>query len=159
MNLPNRISIIGLGLMGGSIAKALKKRTPHCQIASLQGDWNDLQLAKQNGVIDTLFKNWEELIAWSDWVILATPMSTLCKLADEIGKRCPKEKKLLVIDIGSVKNAVVPTFERLTKDGIEFLSTHPMAGKETWGFAHSDPDLFNGRPWIICPHVNNQKES
>jgi prephenate dehydrogenase len=159
MSLPNKISIIGLGLIGGSIAKALKKRRPNIQIASLQGNFSDLRLAIENQTIDSLFQTWEELITWSDFIILATPLSTLSDLANEISNRGQKEKKLLVIDVGSVKKAVIPTFEKLTNDNVEFLSTHPMSGKENWGFVHSDPDLFKDCCWIISSHVKNTQES
>lgn len=159
MNPLNKISIIGLGLIGGSIAKALKKRMPNCPIASLQGNFSDVQQALKNKTIDSLFPTWEELIAWSDLIILATPLSTLSDLALEISKRCRKKEKLLVIDVGSVKKAVVPAFEKLTHVNMEFLSTHPMAGKENWGFVHSDPDLFKNCSWIISPHAKNEQES
>jgi prephenate dehydrogenase len=155
----SKVSIIGFGLIGGSIAKSLKKRMPNIEISSLQGDFRDLQQAVQEEFIDILFKTWEELISWSDLIILSTPLSTLSELAMEIGRRCPKEKKLLVIDVGSVKKAVMPAFESATKNNIEFLSTHPMAGKEKWGFSHSDPDLFENCHWIISPHAKNRTES
>lgn len=148
------VSIIGVGLIGGSIAKALKKRGSGVTVASLKYDSTDLQSA-----VDILFNSWEELIAWSDLIILATPLSTLSSLAEEIAKRCPKEKKLLVIDVGSVKKAVFPTFETLTTQNLEFLSTHPMAGKEKWGFENSEADLFQGCCWILSPHKKNQNGS
>jgi prephenate dehydrogenase len=159
MNHLNKISIIGLGLIGGSIAKALKKRLPNTQIASMQGNFSDLQQAIKNQTINSVFQTWEELITWSDLIILATPLSTLSDLAIEISKHFRKKEKLLIIDVSSVKKAVIPTFEKLTHDKIEFLSTHPMAGKENWGFAHSDPDLFKGCCWILSPHAKNEQES
>jgi prephenate dehydrogenase len=149
----HRISIIGLGLMGGSIAKGLKKRAPDCQIASLSADFADLHKAVQTQTVDIVFQTWEELIGWSDLIVLATPLSTLSGLAIEIGRRC--NKRLLVIDVGSVKKAVIPTFEAETRNDIEFLSTHPMAGKERWGFEQSDPDLFERCCWMVSPHAKN----
>ncbi len=154
MNRLNNIAIIGMGLIGGSIAKALKKRGPRIPIATLKQDDLDLKEA-----VDTLFDTWEELIAWSDLIILATPLSTLSPLAAEIAKRCPKEKSLLVIDVGSVKKAVFPCFETLSGKNLEFLSTHPMAGKETSGFANSDADLFQDRSWILSPHEKNHSST
>ncbi len=159
MNLPNKVSIIGLGLIGGSIAKALRKRMPNTQIASLQSNFSDLQQAIKNRTINFVFQTWEELIDWSDLIILATPLSTLSDLAIEISNRCQKKEKLLIIDVGSVKKAVIPTFEKLTNDKMEFLSTHPMAGKENWGFAHSDSNLFKDCCWLISPHAKNEQES
>src|ERR1700722_1479169 len=159
MHLPHKISIIGLGLIGGSMAKAIKKRIPSFEIASLSADFTDLCGAGKMQTVDLLFKTWEELIQWSDLIVLATPLSTLSGLAIEIGKRCPADKELLVIDVSSVKKAVIPTFESLTQHKLEFLSTHPMAGKERWGFAQSTPDLFEGCCWILSPHAKNKAES
>ncbi|MBS0604175.1 MAG: prephenate dehydrogenase/arogenate dehydrogenase family protein [Verrucomicrobia bacterium] len=156
MNLPNKIGIIGMGLIGGSITKALKKRAPSVKIASLKRDCLDLQGAVVEKAVDSVFSTWEELIAWSEVIILASPLSSLSKLANEIAVHCPKEKKLLVIDVSSVKKAVFPAFEALTTDNLDFLSTHPMAGKEKWGFANSEASLFQDCCWILSPHGKNQ---
>ena len=157
MNQPNKIGILGTGLIGGSIAKGIKMRRPEVHIASLARECADLERAVEEKAVDTLFSTWEELIEFCDWIILATPLSSLASLAEEIARRCPKEKKLLVIDVGSVKKAVFPTFETLTTENLNFLSTHPMAGREKWGFAHSDPHLFQGCCWILSPHAKNRK--
>ncbi len=155
MNL--HVSIIGLGLIGGSIAKALKKN--HLTLASLQRECPDLQEAMAQKVIDRVFPNWEELIAWSDLIILAAPLSSLAALAEEIKRHCPKDKSLIVIDVSSVKKAVFPAFETLSTDTLEFLSTHPMAGKEHWGFNNSEADLFRDCCWILSPHGKNRQET
>ncbi len=155
MHLPTKIGIIGTGLIGGSIAKALKKRAEGITIASLKRECPDLLAAKNSGVVDQVFETWEELIAFCDWIILATPLSSLDALARQIAARCPPEKNLLVLDVSSVKKAVFPAFETLTTENLHFLSTHPMAGKEKWGFAHSDADLFEGCCWIVSPHEKN----
>lgn len=159
MNLPNKIGIIGMGLIGGSITKALKKRAPLTAIASLNRDCLDLKGAFIEKAVDILFGSWEEFIEWSDMIILASPLSTLAPLAEEIARHSFKEKKLLVIDVSSVKKAVFPTFETLTTKNLDFLSTHPMAGIEKWGFANSDPSLFEGCCWILSPHGKNQESS
>ena len=153
----NNISVIGMGLIGGSIVKAWKGKRPEAKFASLRGDYADLQLATT--WIDHQFDSWKELIAWSDLIRLAAPLSMLSDLAIEISRHAPKDKRVLIIDVGSVKKSIVSTFERITTDNVEFLSTHPMAGKEKWGFAHSEPSLFENRPWIVVPHTKNRDES
>jgi prephenate dehydrogenase len=156
MNLPVNIGIVGMGLIGGSIAKALKQRVLTAAIASID---RDLEEVFEQGVVDILFHSLEELLQWSDLMILASPLSTLAPLAKEIAELCPKEKKLLVIDVGSVKGAVFPCFETLTTENLEFLSTHPMAGKEVSGFTNSDPNLFQDCCWILSPHAKNTKSA
>lgn len=158
MHLPHKIGIIGLGLIGGSIAKTLKKNVGQkIQIASVKRECADLEMAIHEKVVDKVFSTWEELIAWSDLIILASPLSTLSHYTKEIAERCPKEKKLLVIDVSSVKKAVISSFETHTTQNLEFLSTHPMAGREQWGFAHSDSSLFQDCCWILSPHAKNTK--
>lgn len=152
----NNVAIIGIGLIGGSVAKALKNKV---HVASLKRDCLDLQMAVEQNALDLLFDSWEDLITWSDAIILAAPLSTLTPLAEEIARLCPKEKKLIVMDVGSVKKAVFPAFEVLTTDNLDFISTHPMAGKEKWGFAHSDESLFQGCCWILSPHDKNQSSN
>jgi prephenate dehydrogenase len=61
--------------------------------------------------------------------------------------------------VGSVKQPFSSLFEQLSGDNIEFLSTHPMAGKETWGFSQSEENLFQDCSWIICPHQNNRPQT
>ena len=141
-----------MGLIGGSIAKGLKQRVPATVIASID---RDLDEASRKGAVDILFTTLAELIDWAELIILASPLSTLSPLAKEIAELCPKEKKLLVIDVGSVKAAVFPCFETLTTENLEFLSTHPMAGKELGGFANSEPNLFQDCCWILSPHAKN----
>lgn len=159
MDLPNNIGIIGMGLIGGSITKALKKRAPTVAIASLHRDCLDLHDAAQQKAVDRLFSSWKDLIAWSDMIVLASPLATLSSLAEEIAKRCPRDKKLIVIDVSSVKKAVFPCFETLSTQNLDFLSTHPMAGKEKWGFANSDADLFVNCSWVLSPHAKNKQAS
>jgi prephenate dehydrogenase len=66
---------------------------------------------------------------------------------------------LVVIDVSSVKEEIVHIFAGLTNKSIEFVGTHPMAGKERGGFAHSEPTLFVNKPWIITPHHKNRSET
>lgn len=87
-----------------------------------------------------------------DLLIIASPLSTIIPIA----KKIKTDHPLLVIDVGSVKGSIVKEFEKLTKDSIEFLSTHPMAGTEKTGFDASSPDLFQDAPWIITPHKKNK---
>lgn len=152
MTLPHKIGILGLGLIGGSIAKALKEKMSGIDIASLERNCPDLQEAVSQKVVDHVFPSWKAFLAWSELVIIATPLPTLCPLAIEIARR---GHKMLVIDVSSVKKEIVPCFEALTTEDLEFFSTHPMAGKEMQGFKSSQADLFQDCCWILSPHSKN----
>lgn len=143
-----KVGIIGLGLIGGSIAKVLKEKGYY--VATVKSKSPDIAKAKK--MIDRVFPTLDELAAEVDLLILATPLSAILPIAREIKADHP----LLVIDVGSVKGAIVKEFAKLTKGPVEFLSTHPMAGTEKSGFNASDPNLFKDAPWIIVPHKKNK---
>jgi len=128
-----KIGIIGSGLMGGSIYKGLQR-------ASLLGD------------------GWMDRIGEFDLLILAVPIPTIFEIADIISEHRP-QKPLLVLDIGSVKEQIAAKFEHLTDGNLEFLGTHPMAGKEKSGYEHSDPAIFKDAVWVITPHAKNSERS
>jgi len=126
-----KIGIIGSGLMGGSLYKRIEG-------AVLLGD------------------NWIDRIEEVDFVILAVPIFAILEIAEKIAQH-PMKKPLLVLDIGSVKELITKQFETLTNGHLEFVATHPMAGKEKSGYEHSDPAIFEGAVWVITPHLRNSE--
>jgi prephenate dehydrogenase/chorismate mutase len=150
-----RIGIIGMGLMGGSICKGIKTKDSSVEIGTLCHASEDISLAYEGGWIDHVYPTMGELMQNSEIVILASPMSTVIPFAEEIKLHSVNLEKLIVIDIASVKGDIIDTFESLSCEKIEYITTHPMAGKETNGFLNSQPTLFVNRPWIIVPHQKN----
>lgn len=153
-----RIGMIGLGLMGGSICKAIKTKDASIEIGALMHQHETDSLAKEGGWIDQVYSTVEELIQNSDLIILASPISTIIQLAEEIKLHSADCERLIVIDIASVKEEIVAAFEKLSCKNIEYLSTHPMAGKEKSGFTNSQATLFVNRPWMVVPHQKNSPE-
>lgn len=149
------IGIIGIGLMGGSICKGIKMKDPSIAISTLNLESEDNSLAKEGGWIDQVYSTIGDLIQNSELIILASPISTIIQWAEEIKLHSVPHKKVIVIDIASVKGKIVEVFENLSCTNIEYLSTHPMAGKEKKGFANSKATLFVNRSWIIVPHNKN----
>lgn len=155
-----KIGIIGLGLMGGSICKAIKLKDPAIEIGTINlVPSEDHIMAKEGGWIDREHCALSQLLSESELIILASPLFTVIPLAEEIKRLCCGVKKVLVIDIASVKTEVANTFEKLCCENVEFLATHPMAGKEKGGFINSQATLFVHRPWVIVPHQRNLAES
>lgn len=143
-----KIGIIGLGLIGGSIAKRLK--TNGCEVYTIKSKSLDIKKAKK--WVKKIFSILDDLIQEIDLLVIATPLSTIIPIAKKIKATRP----LLVVDVGSVKEQIVKEFCKLTRKNVEFLSTHPMAGSEKKGFEASDADLFEGAPWIVTPHRKNK---
>lgn len=159
LSLPfRRIAIIGLGLIGGSICKALKMKDPSIEIATIVHPSEDLSLAQEGGWIDVQYTAMEELMQHVELIILTSPLSTIVSWAEEIKRSSRENDKLLVIDLASVKGEIVNTFEKLSCHQIEFIGTHPMAGKEKKGFANTQATLFVNRPWVIVAHSKNSSE-
>ncbi|GBD34490.1 Prephenate dehydrogenase [bacterium HR35] len=150
------IGIIGLGIIGGSMAKALKLKDKNLNVFSIKRDDKDIKEALKEKIIDKVY-DLKELIFKSDLIVLATPIEHIIPWAYEIKKNLIFDKKLIVIDVGSVKEKIALEFERLTDDKLEFLATHPMAGSDKSGFLFSKATLFINYPWIITPHSKNKK--
>ncbi len=153
-----RVGILGCGLIGGSIIKGLKAKNPNISIGTVRSNAEDAQLALKEGWLDCDYPTLKELVHHSDLIVLASPISTIIPLAKKIKDITSPGQRLIIIDIASIKGEIVPVFEELSEDRIEFLSTHPMAGKETRGFSNSQATLFAGYPWIVVPHRKNSPE-
>lgn len=134
-----RIAIIGLWLIGGSIAKTVKRIDPAVEVK-----------ATPTPV--------DELVQWADLVVISTPIDAVFEIAQRIGA-VERTTPLIVIDVASVKTEITALFETLSNEKIEFLSTHPMAGKEVCGFENSTETLFEQAAWVLTPHCNNRMET
>jgi len=164
LNLSNslsfqKIGVIGLGIIGGSIVKTLKTKNSTLQIYSLKSKTKDLILAKKQNWLDKIFPL-KDLVINSELLILALPIEFIIPFAYQIKSfENYVTKKLIVIDVASIKKEISFHFEKLTSQKIEFLGTHPMAGSDKSGFEYSRLGLFLGYPWIITPHSQNLKET
>ncbi len=141
--------------MGGSICKAIKTKDPSIEIGTLMHESEDDSLAQEGGWVDHVYPTMGDLLKNSELIILASPISTVIPLAEKIKLHSANLEKLIVIDIASVKGDIVDAFEKLSCQNVEYLSTHPMAGKENRGFTHSQATLFVNRRWVIVPHKGN----
>lgn len=156
------VGIIGLGVIGGSIAKALKSRYHHVQIATIKRDSKDNTYGTAHGYLDCEYETIAELVQSVDCIILATPIETIQDYAHQIADSAQalhKDKPLIVIDTGSTKQNIAPVFEALTTNRVQFIPTHPMAGSEKMGFEHAKAMLFVQKPWVITPHTACTDES
>ena len=145
-----QVTIIGTGLIGGSLGLALKKRhlagrVIGCDRAPV------LERAQDCGAIDAGTTNPADAVRGSDLVVLATPVLPILDLTDRLGPALPA--KTLVTDVGSTKAEIVQravkSFGRNARQ--RFLAGHPMAGKECAGVEFADADLFAGAAWLFTP--------
>jgi prephenate dehydrogenase len=150
-----RIVIIGLGLIGGSIGLALKKK--NWQQASIVGYVRKLEvgeLAVEMGAVDRFELNLIKAIRGSDMIIIATPVLTIKDLLAEIAPHLRSD--CIVTDTASTKSQVMNWAEKLLPSSVNFVGGHPMAGKEIFGIKAADANLFTDRVYCIMqsPHNN-----
>lgn len=152
-----RIGIIGLGLIGGSICKGVKVKRPYVEICGFADPSHDCDRALHEGWIDKTASSMRDLLLWAEVLIIASPISTVIPLAEEIHThKSSLLHPLTIVDVASIKGDIVAKFEQLTCDKLEYIGTHPMAGKEHQGFASSQATLFVRRPWVVTPHRKNK---
>jgi prephenate dehydrogenase len=144
-----RVALLGLGLIGGSIARALR-RDPGGRwsvIAWTPSGTGPVQ-ALREGVIDDAAGDLTEALEGAELVILAAPAPAGLALLDELAgpSRSALADQAVITDVASTKREIV---ERARLLGLRFVGGHPMAGRDTSGFAAATPDLFDDRPWVI----------
>lgn len=143
------VTIVGVGLLGGSIALGLRRAYPGVRIAGVGRRQISLDAALAVGAIDTGHLDVAECVGLSDLVILATPV---CAFEGYLRTIEPLLRRgALVTDVGSTKAEVVRIAERVLGKGGPFVGSHPMAGNEKKGPEHADADLVRDALCIVTP--------
>ena len=154
----NKITIIGVGLIGGSLAKAIKENNLAKVVFGYGRDLNRLEEAKKANVIDQFSTNLKDAINDSDIVIIATPVGSFKEILIEIKPFLTS--KIVISDVGSTKtNIALIVSQTLGDYSNYFIPAHPIAGKEKSGFEASESNLFNNRKVIITPLETSSTDS
>ena len=141
-----QVSIVGLGLMGGSLAGALRGQ---CRsVVGVARRTETIEAALAQGLIDRGTTDLAGGVRQADVVVLATPVRVVIQQLAEIGPLLPQG--CLLMDLGSTKADIVAAMARLPEH-VQPLGAHPMCGKEVSGLEAADPTLYRGRTFILCP--------
>jgi prephenate dehydrogenase len=147
-----RVSILGFGLIGGSIARALRERAAAgaWTVTAWSRSSGPVEQAVADGVVDVAASTLREALEGADIAILAAPPLACLDLVDEIGGplRSFLPEDCTVTDVASAKARIVA---RADAQKLPFIGGHPMAGRELSGYAAAIPDLFVQRPWVTVP--------
>lgn len=147
-----KILIIGLGVIGGGYAKALSKAGYH--VSCITKNEDDVRYAIENRMVEYGTTETEpELIAGADLIVFALYPIIFIEWIRENGHLI--RPGTLVTDVTGVKCSVVDTVQSLLPEGVEFISAHPMAGRERSGVEYSDAEVFRGANFIITPTEKN----
>lgn len=148
-----KITIIGVGLIGGSIGLAVKKRRLAKEVVGVFRRPSTLKKALRYGAIDKGTMSIQEGVKDADLVILATPVSFIPRIAREVAKYTRKDA--IITDVGSTKKWIVSKIETM---GL-FVGTHPMAGSEHAGVEFARKDLFEDSPCIVTKTDRTDKKA
>jgi prephenate dehydrogenase len=145
-----QITIVGTGLIGGSLGLALRKKKFAGRIVGCDREAT-LEKARRCGAIDAGSPNPGDAVRGSQVIVLATPVLAIIDLIERIGPVLPA--KVLLTDVGSTKAAVVDRAVQVFGKNAakKFLAGHPMAGKEWCGVDYADADLFHNAVWFLTP--------
>lgn len=150
----SNILIVGLGLMGGSYAKALKRLG--YRVNAISRRWETIEYAMENGIIDYgSAETDEKLIGKADAVIFA--------LYPEIFKQWIRDNQhllksgALLTDVTGVKKCIVYDIQAMLRPDLEFIAAHPMAGREVYGVENSDDRIFHPANYIVTPTDRNSE--
>ncbi len=146
----DRLCIIGVGLIGGSLARALRQAGTVNELIGCGRSVDNLQKAVDLGVIDRFELDAAAAVQAADMVILATPVSHTADLYRQIAPHL--DKAAVVTDVGSTKGSVIADIESVMGQlPVHFVAAHPVAGTEQSGVEASFPELFHERRVIITP--------
>ena len=152
-----KIAVIGLGLIGGSFARAIKTYTHHtCLGVEKELDSKAVQMALHADAIDKAIT--PEQLSEADLSIVCLHPQGIIDFIKE-HKKCFK-KGSIVMDTGGIKGTIVQEVNRVLKEeGVIFIGAHPMAGREFSGFAYSKEDLYKGASLILTPDEDVPEEA
>ncbi|MCH8028763.1 MAG: prephenate dehydrogenase/arogenate dehydrogenase family protein [Candidatus Dadabacteria bacterium] len=145
----DKVTIIGLGLIGGSLARALKGSGSVEEVCGVDADRSALKFAVSEGVVHTASAEIEEAVRGAEVVVVATHVGIITEVAKSAAEAVGNGA--VITDVGSVKGWIVVEMERSLPEGVSFVGAHPIAGTERSGVRHSDGELFNGKLLIVTP--------
>jgi prephenate dehydrogenase len=153
----NNITIIGVGLIGGSLARVLKSKNLAGRIIGVGRNRDTLEQALKLGVIDCIDQVVTSAVAASDLVILASPVGSFEKIVQEIGPFL--KPGAILTDVGSVKGALIKKMEAAIPLGSYYVPAHPIAGRERSGVSESTEELFQGRRCVLTPTLRTDRKA
>jgi prephenate dehydrogenase len=150
-----KLAVIGVGLIGGSFALALKKAKAVSKVVGVGRSEQNLKLARERGIIDAIASDPGAAAKDADLVLVATPVAQFPSVFSAL-----KDSRALITDGGSTKRDVIAAARKaLGKDVSRFVPAHPIAGAEKSGAAAANADLFAGKRVVITPLEENTPET
>ena len=150
------VAIVGVGLLGGSIGLALRKRNLAKNVIGIGRRQASLRVARRVEAVTNTTIDISKGVADAELVIICTPVGQIVEHVRQAAKHCPE--RTLITDVGSTKQSIVTALDTGLPEGRRFLGSHPIAGSEKTGATYATPDLFEGRLAIVTPTKNTRAE-
>lgn len=150
------IGFVGFGLIGGSIAKAIKAVHPEYKIIVTSRSLAPVQAAREDGIADVITDRIDNSFSTCDFIIICTPVATIASYLEQI--KNIKKDSCIITDVGSVKGAVHKAAELAGLSDC-FIGGHPMAGSELSGYCNSSAKLLKDAKYVITTTACTKKEN
>lgn len=147
MRIFNKIAIIGVGLIGGSIGLAVKKKKLAKEVVGVCRREISAKAAIKNGAVDRATLDYKQGLKGADLVIIASPVGKIVQVAKNVIKQTKGD--ILITDVGSTKQIIVRQIEKIAPKRVKFVGSHPMAGSEKSSVRFADKDLFENSICIV----------
>ncbi len=151
-----KVAIVGLGQIGGSLAKAFTKEKMFAEIIGVDKNPKTIAEAKRLKVVNRATNDLKKAILQADLVILAVPVRQIIKILPKVAASMKKEA--ILYEVGSAKDEVFKTIKRLPQK-INYIGLHPMTDTEKEGIDAADENLFRNKTFMIFPSKNSRKSS
>lgn len=153
----NTIAVVGVGLIGASLAAAFKKLDCNIQLIGVDRDSSSIRKAEDLKIIDKGFTEIKDNLKEADLIFIAVPVSKIEGVIKEIDQG--SSRKQLLVDAGSTKVEVIEAAEKILADSSKtFIGAHPMAGSHNSGIDWHNSELFKGAPFILTPVISSADE-
>ena len=143
------LTIVGVGLIGGSIGLAARRRGIAGRVVGVGRDPNTLERARARGALDETSLDPQAAAAGADLMVFCTPVDLIARQVVAAGRSC--RPGALLTDAGSTKGAIVRDVQGRLPPGVAFVGSHPLAGSEKQGADHASANLFEGRLVVVTP--------
>ena len=143
------VAIVGVGLIGGSIGLALRRRGLACTVIGVGRREESLRVAREMSAVTEVTLDLAQGVAEADLAIVCTPVGRIADDVRAVARSC--RPGTLITDVGSTKAEIVASVGRSLAPEVRFIGSHPLAGSERNGPAGADADLFVGRVVVVTP--------
>lgn len=157
MERSKKAAIIGVGLMGASLALSLKKWTEIEWVIGVDPERKNLELAQERGIIDRGYSQPHSSLEDCGYIFLAPPVDRVVPVFSSLLESLAKET--IISDMGSTKREIVSQIQEILPPGISFIGGHPMTGSEKIGPQHADPFLFENAFYVLTPTERTPQEA